>query len=85
MNEICDMFDSSENGKEIMQIVQANHASEFSTNGQSREQKRMPYKAKWWTQLNVVLWRSFMCIIKNPQLALVKLISTLVNKSNSIL
>jgi len=82
---ICDAYEASEARRNVAQIVERD-----STNGQNREdasdknkRRRSPYKANWFRQFFAVLWRSFLSVLRDPQILIVKgsssVVSTLYN------
>lgn len=71
---ICDAYEASEARRNVSQIVEREIG-----NGQNRndgdgddKKRRSPYKANWFRQFFAVLWRSFLSVLRDPQILLVK-------------
>lgn len=47
--------------------------------GWRRRQRRQRCRASWWTQFRVILWRSWLSVLKEPMLVRVRLIQTVVS------
>ncbi len=81
--EICDAYNSSEMGQQILAIAQANRSLN-STESQEFELgevkvNRTPYKASWFAQLRAVFWRSVISVFREPVVLRVKIIQTIVS------
>nr|QST15005.1 ABCG2-like5-1 protein [Diaphanosoma celebensis] len=76
IEEICNAYELSDDGSSIAQLLRINHnAFGEENNIVLPQQDRSPYKATWWTQFRVVLWRSWISIVKDPRVAVVKAVS----------
>ena len=76
---ICDAYEGSESSRNIAKIVLAEHRNDGNRNELNlKPKKRSAYKANWFTQFFAVLWRSWLTVIRDPQILLVKLFSYLV-------
>lgn len=88
---LCDAFDSSEAGNHVKAIVQNQSTIKNSDliNEDPKMGKRAPYKANWFQQFSAVMWRSFLTVIRDPQILVVKASSSVVSQpatsSNQIL
>ena len=85
ITEICDAFESSEMGKDVMQMVKDNQPVVANVNGgdsvsnpSNIQFKRSPYKASWSTQFNTVLWRSWTTVLREPRVLRMKAVQTIV-------
>ena len=78
---ICDAYIESEASRNASKVVEHEHRnigreSEFYQDSK----RRSAYKANWFTQLFAVLWRSWLTVVRDPQILLVKVFSYLVRK-----
>jgi hypothetical protein len=85
IKEICDAFESSEMGKDVLQMVKDNQPVAANTNGgdsvstpSNIQFKRSPYKASWPTQFSTVLWRSWTTVLREPRVLRMKAVQTMV-------
>ena len=78
--EICDAFDASEFGHQVMVQVEANRPTnlDLSPDATTVQVRRSPYKANWFAQFGAVMWRSFLSVIRNPAVLKVKAFQTVV-------
>jgi hypothetical protein len=79
---ICDAYNESEASRNVSKIVENEHRNigketEFDKDYSKRHSA---YKANWFKQFFAVLWRSWLTVIRDPQILLVKLFSYLVCK-----
>uniref|UniRef100_A0A0P6G6D5 Protein white n=1 Tax=Daphnia magna TaxID=35525 RepID=A0A0P6G6D5_9CRUS len=79
--EICDSYESSQAGQQILEIVKANRSLN-STESQEFElaevkAKKSPYKASWFAQFRAVLWRSVISVLREPVVLRVKAFQTI--------
>ena len=69
---ICDAYEASEARRNVTQIVE----NEISNGPQyvdpESKRKRSPYRANWFRQFSAVLWRSWLSVIRDPQILIVK-------------
>jgi hypothetical protein len=82
IKEICDAFQTSEDGQQIMRMVQENHPSSLGEENRElmiKGKSRSPYKASWWSQIDAVLWRSWISVIREPAVLRVKAFQTIVS------
>ena len=86
LKEICDSFESSDMGKEVLQMVKdnqpvvatANGGGDSTSNPPSVQLKKSPYKASWSTQFSAVLWRSWTTVLRDPRVLRMKAVQTIV-------
>ena len=85
--EICDAYESSENGQKIMDIVKANRSL---SSAQSQEfelatvdVEKSPYKASWFAQFRAVFWRSTISVFRDKTVLRVKFVQSIVSYSES--
>ena len=88
IKEICDAFETSDVGKDMMQMVKDNQPAVASANGGDTSiagqpnaiLKRSPYKASWSTQFSAVLWRSWTTVLREPRVLRMKGVQTIVRQ-----
>ncbi|XP_046443611.1 protein white-like isoform X5 [Daphnia pulex] len=71
---VCDAYESSISAKHVKEVVQREH-QEINRKDQaqgSATMKKSPYKANFFQQFSAVLWRSFLSVVRDPQILLVK-------------
>ncbi|KZS03063.1 ATP-binding cassette sub-family G member 4 [Daphnia magna] len=75
---LCDAYDTSEAAKQVKEIVQKenNHSTRQNIND-SENMKKSPYKANWFQQFSAVIWRSFLSVVRDPQILVVKASSSI--------
>lgn len=85
VKEICDNFESSDMGKDLLQMAKDNQPVVASANGgdtisgpSNIQFKRSPYKASWSTQFSTVLWRSWTTVLREPRVLRMKAVQTIV-------
>lgn len=80
---ICDSYDASDYGLQVMEQVKLNRSKDGQTNSSSNNtdhsMKKSPYKANWFAQFRAVLWRSVLSVIREPNVLQVKLFQTVVS------
>ncbi|CAG0919855.1 unnamed protein product, partial [Notodromas monacha] len=80
--ELCDAFETSEDGLAIKDLANRGGVEEGSSKLQSIDDevvmKTGVYKAGWFAQLNAVVWRSFVSISREPLILKVRLFQTVV-------
>ena len=72
---ICDAYEASEARRNVAQIVEheiTNGQNRSNEDGADKKKRRSPYKANWFRQFFAVLWRSFLSVLRDPQILLVK-------------
>ncbi|XP_057379243.1 protein white-like [Daphnia carinata] len=79
--DICDAYESSQAGQQVLEIVKANRSLN-STESQEFElaevkAKKSPYKASWFAQFRAVLWRSVIAVVREPVVLRVKAFQTI--------
>lgn len=84
VKEICDNFESSDMGKDLLQMAKDNQPVVASANGgdtisgpSNIQFKRSPYKASWSTQFSTVLWRSWTTVLREPRVLRMKAVQTI--------
>ena len=81
--EICDAYNSSEAGQQILANVQANrslHSIESQEFALAEVKvNRTPYKASWFAQFRAVFWRSVISVFREPVVLRVKIAQTIVS------
>lgn len=80
IQKVCDAFEASSYGSNVRDLmkIHQNPASDASQAPQiPMKGRRSPYKASWTSQFSAVFWRSFISIIKDPRVTIVKGISAL--------
>ncbi len=82
---ICDSYDASDYGHQVMEQVKLNRSKDgqinSSSNNADSSMKKSPYKANWFAQFRAVLWRSVLSVIREPNVLQVKLFQTVVSIS----
>jgi ABC-type multidrug transport system ATPase subunit len=78
---VCDAYESSMTAKHVKAVV---HREHHETNRRDKAQdsekiKKSPYKANFFQQFSAVLWRSFVSIIRDPDILMIKGASSTVN------
>lgn len=84
IRRVCDAYATSSIGKAIQRAVTRNSGQRTSfgdvrivdNNGRTYSGCR----ASWWTQFRVILWRSWLSVLKEPMLVRVRLIQTVVSE-----
>jgi ABC-type multidrug transport system ATPase subunit len=79
---VCDAYESSISAKHVKEVVQREH-QEINRKDQaqgSATMKKSPYKANFFQQFSAVLWRSFLSVVRDPQILLVKASSSVVSR-----
>lgn len=82
IRRICDVYASSDMAKETAALVARN--SQHDVEGYQeialrRKARKRRCRATWCTQFRVILWRSWMSMLKEPMLVRVRLIQTIVS------
>jgi len=77
---ICDAFEKSELGQQVIEIVKSERlqASSSTNNVVPEKRTRSPYKASWWNQFRAVLWRSWMTVLRDPAFITIKASTSLI-------
>jgi ATP-binding cassette, subfamily G (WHITE), eye pigment precursor transporter len=79
INIICDAYEKSpqfdEMQTDLQKIAAPANEPEFTVR---TTKKRSAYRASWWTQFWVLLWRSFTTIVREPVLSRSKIINTII-------
>lgn len=70
---ICNTFETSNFAKNVVNVI-----SESKSNPEMKSMNSHGYTTSWFTQFWVILWRSWLTVLKNPQLVRSKIIQTLV-------
>lgn len=79
---LCDAYDTSEAAKQVKEIVQKeNNHSTGQNIIELENMKKSPYKANWFQQFSAVIWRSFLTVVRDPQILVVKASSSIVSRS----
>lgn len=91
VRRVCDAYAASEVGKAVRRQVARNErrngeaARSFAEDDdeddgrvEERRRRRRGCRASWWTQFRVILWRSWLSVLKEPMLVRVRLIQTVV-------
>ena len=79
LKEICDAFEISDFGKQVIQAAKDNQSVVTDESAAPLvELKRSPYKASWGTQFNAVLGRSWTSVIREPRVLRMKGVQTIV-------
>ena len=81
IKEICDAYETSEEGSKVKQLVEQQLTSAHETKASEFKKPRSPYKANWWTQFTTVLWRSWISMIKDKRGTIVRAVSAVVRTS----
>lgn len=77
---ICDSYDSSEAANHVKNILHSQrHTNTQNSTEDSKKVKRSPYKANWFQQFSAVMWRSFLSVLRDPQILVVKASSSIVS------
>ena len=85
IKEICDAFEVSDFGKEIIQAAKDNQSVVADESAAPVVQlKRSPYKASWGTQFKAVLGRSWTTVIREPRVLRMKGVQTIVRISEIV-
>ncbi|CAG0919856.1 unnamed protein product, partial [Notodromas monacha] len=83
--ELCDAFETSEDGLAIKDLANRGGVEEGSSKLQSIDDevvmKTGVYKAGWFAQLNAVVWRSFVSISREPLILKVRLFQTVLPRN----
>lgn len=82
---ICDAFEQSQMGQELVEVVKAQRSLHSSTDNSAYIEKRArsPYKASWWTQFRTVLWRSWLTVLRDPAFITIKASTSIVGYTKS--
>lgn len=86
IKSICDAYTKSESGQRVAAVVEKWHRPDaLATQSMHTlgEQSKSPYKANWFRQFSAVLWRSFVSVLRDPQILFVKGISSIVSSQTS--
>ena len=77
---ICDAYEQSQMGQEMLEFVRAKplQTSSGMDDVSLENRKRSPYKASWWNQSRAVLWRSWMTVLRDPAFLTIKASTALV-------
>ncbi|KAI9551443.1 ABC protein [Daphnia sinensis] len=79
--EICDAYESSQAGQQILEIVKANRSLNSAESQEFElaevKAKKSPYKASWFAQFRAVLWRSVISVLREPVVLRVKAFQTI--------
>ena len=78
VNQICGAYDSSEFRKRVDHIIKHQHYASNRSESLLIRKKNTPYKAGWFTQFGAVFWRSWLTVLRDPQITLVKGCSSIV-------
>ncbi|XP_063236423.1 protein white-like [Bacillus rossius redtenbacheri] len=81
---ICDNFQASDIGANLHDVTRPKlyQMKELMNGGgiypeaEVAQRRRSPYKASWWAQMRAVLWRSWLCAMKEPILIKVRILQT---------
>ena len=77
---VCDSYDSSPAANHVKSIVHSQTHAIIENNTQEMEKaKKSPYKANWFQQFSAVMWRSFLSVLRDPQILVVKASSSIVS------
>lgn len=82
VKSICDAYNKSEAGQRVSALVEKWHRPDASTTESLQalgKQSKSPYKANWLRQFSAVLWRSFVSLLRDPQILFVKGVSSIVS------
>ena len=85
IGEICSSYESSDTGKQMMELVKANRPSNSEQQGTEMppvEVKRSPYKASWFAQFRAVFWRSVITVLREPAILRAKAFQSIVSRPN---
>ena len=84
---ICDTYDASDGRRRVEEVVRDQHKHQSNGNELTQKKSRSPYKAGWFSQFSAVLWRSFLSVMRDPQILMVKGSSSIVRiiHKNSLL
>ncbi len=81
--EICDAYQSSEAGQQILEIVKANRTLNSAQSQEFDlsvvEVEKSPYKASWFAQFRAVFWRSTISVFRETTVLRVKVFQTVVS------
>ena len=79
---LCDAYESSEAGERVKAIVrdQSNKRDLTEDDSNPSKKNKSPYKANWFQQFSAVMWRSFLSVLRDPQILLVKGSSAIVRQ-----
>lgn len=77
---ICDAYEQSQMGQEMLEFVRAKplQTSSGMDDVSLENRKRSPYKASWWNQSRAVLWRSWMTVLRDPAFLTIKASTALI-------
>uniref|UniRef100_A0A0N7ZS33 Protein white n=1 Tax=Daphnia magna TaxID=35525 RepID=A0A0N7ZS33_9CRUS len=79
--EICDAYESSQAGQQILEIVKANRSFKLSESQEFQldevNVRKSPYKASWFAQFRAVFWRSLISVLREPAVLRVKAFQTI--------
>uniref|UniRef100_A0A0P6HCD3 Protein white n=1 Tax=Daphnia magna TaxID=35525 RepID=A0A0P6HCD3_9CRUS len=79
--EICDAYESSQAGQQILEIVKANRSFKLSESQEfpldEVNVRKSPYKASWFAQFRAVFWRSLISVLREPAVLRVKAFQTI--------
>merc|ERR1712241_412164 len=73
MGIVCKSFDESEEGRELESLPTSPTLSDVA-----KEKSKSPYKASWGAQMNALMWRSWLSVIKEPLIVKVRIAQTIV-------
>lgn len=77
---ICDNYEASDARRHVENIVTNQHEQQPDGLLTTLKQKKSssPYKAGWFQQFGAVLWRSWISLLRDPQIFIVKASSSVV-------
>lgn len=77
---VCDAYDTSEASQRVKEIVEKENNHSLTQNvNDLKNIKQSPYKANWFQQFSAVIWRSFLSVVRDPQILVVKASSSIVS------
>ncbi|TRY74914.1 hypothetical protein TCAL_04988 [Tigriopus californicus] len=78
IQQICDTFQSSTWGSQLSDKLDKNASPDASASQPSTRVAISKYKVSWWQQFSALMTRTYLATIKEPLIAKVKIMSTLV-------
>uniref|UniRef100_A0A0K8SNK1 Protein white n=1 Tax=Lygus hesperus TaxID=30085 RepID=A0A0K8SNK1_LYGHE len=75
---VCESYKSSSHGAKMLHQAEKN--TEIQSTGLPSpwfsKRRVSPYKASWWAQFKALIWRSWLSVIKEPNLVKIKMLQT---------
>jgi len=72
LKQICDNYEASDARKRVEGIIRDQNNRQANGTETMQKKPRSPYKAGWFAQFGAVFWRSWLTIIRDPQILVAK-------------